>query len=61
MIEIGTHAETVTPTELRGEERNRVWREVILAQAPAAAKYEAKAGRIIPVAHLRPVGIARTG
>jgi deazaflavin-dependent oxidoreductase (nitroreductase family) len=60
-VEIGTHAETVTPTELRGQERDRVWREVILAQAPAVAKYEAKAGRIIPVAHLRPTGIARTG
>ena len=54
-IEIGKRSETVTPTELRGEERDRVWREVILAKAPGVAKYEAKAGRIIPVAVLHPL------
>ena len=42
-IEIGTRAETVTPTELRGEDRERVWREVILTQVPGVAKYEVKA------------------
>ena len=60
-VEIGTRAETVTATELRGEERDRVWRDVVLAKVPAVAKYEAKAGRIIPVALLRPVRIAGPG
>lgn len=54
-VEIGTRSERVTPRELRGDERDRAWREVILAKVPAVAKYEAKAGRIIPVAHLRPL------
>jgi deazaflavin-dependent oxidoreductase (nitroreductase family) len=60
-VEIGTRAETVTATELRGEERDRVWRDVVLAKVPGVAKYEAKAGRIIPVALLRPVTIAGPG
>ena len=54
-VEIGTRSERVTARELRGDERDRAWREVILAKVPAVAKYEAKAGRIIPVAHLRPL------
>ena len=58
-VEIGTRAERVTPTELRGEERDRVWREVILAKVSGVAKYEAKAGRVIPVALLRRVPTAQ--
>ena len=54
-IEIGTTAHTVTPRELLGEERDSVWSSVVLAQIPDVAKYEAKAGRVIPVAHLTPV------
>lgn len=54
-VEIGTHAVTVRPEVLAVGERDRVWREVVLAQAPGVARYEAKAGRIIPVALLRPV------
>lgn len=53
-VEIGTRGQTVVPQELRGQERDAVWREVILAQAPTVAKYAAKAGRTIPVAHLHP-------
>lgn len=54
-VEIRTRALDVRPEVLEGDERDRVWREVVLAQAPEVAKYEAKAGRIIPVALLRPV------
>ncbi|RYP81395.1 nitroreductase family deazaflavin-dependent oxidoreductase [Nocardioides guangzhouensis] len=41
--------------ELLGDERDRVWRDVVLAQAPAVQKYADKAGRTIPVALLEPV------
>jgi deazaflavin-dependent oxidoreductase (nitroreductase family) len=41
--------------ELLGDERDRVWRDVVLAQAPAVQKYADKAGRTIPVALLQPV------
>ena len=37
-----------------GEERDLLWRDVVLAQAPWRAKYEQKAGRVIPVAVLTP-------
>ncbi|WP_107772725.1 nitroreductase family deazaflavin-dependent oxidoreductase [Nocardioides sediminis] len=54
-IEIGTRGLDVRPQVLTGAERDRVWREVVLAQVPGVAKYERKAGRTIPVAVLRPV------
>jgi deazaflavin-dependent oxidoreductase (nitroreductase family) len=54
-IEIGTRATEVTVRELTGEERDRVWHDVVLARAPGVARYAAKAGRVIPVAELRPV------
>ena len=41
--------------ELHGEERDAMWREVILAQAPEVSRYAQKAGRTIPVAVLEPV------
>ncbi len=40
--------------ELLGEERDRVWRDLVLAQAPEVARYEHRAGRTIPVAVLTP-------
>ena len=42
------------PRELHGGERDAVWREVILAQAPEVSRYAQKAGRAIPVAVLEP-------
>ena len=49
------------PEVLVGPERDRVWREVVLARVPEVAKYERKAGRTIPVALLRPVGVSDPG
>jgi F420H(2)-dependent quinone reductase len=49
----------VRPRELLGEERDRVWRDVVLVQAPEVARYERKAGRTIPVALLTPSGGVR--
>ena len=54
-IEIGRDAPAVDDEELTGADRDRVWRDVVLAQAPGVARYERKAGRVIPVARLTPV------
>ena len=43
------------PRELHGADRDAMWRDVILAQAPEVSKFEQKAGRTIPVAVLEPV------
>lgn len=45
----------VHPRELVGQEREAVWRNVVLAQVPAVARLERKAGRTIPVALLQPL------
>ena len=42
------------PRELVGEQRDAMWNDVVLAQAPEVAKYARRAGRIIPVAVLEP-------
>ena len=54
-IEIGTTGQEVVAEEVGGAERDRLWRDVVLARAPGVARYERKAGRVIPVALLRPV------
>jgi len=41
--------------ELLGSERDAVWNDVILAEAPGVEKYARRAGRTIPVALLEPV------
>jgi deazaflavin-dependent oxidoreductase (nitroreductase family) len=43
---------TVRPRELLGAERDAVWRDTVLAQAPEVAAFARKAGRTIPVAVL---------
>ena len=57
-IEIGTAARDVEAEEVTGAERDRLWRDVVLARAPGVARYEQKAGGVIPLALLRPVGPA---
>jgi deazaflavin-dependent oxidoreductase (nitroreductase family) len=42
------------PKELTGEQRNVMWTEVVLAQAPEVTKYAHRAGRTIPIAILEP-------
>jgi deazaflavin-dependent oxidoreductase (nitroreductase family) len=51
-LQIGARRLTARPRELLGEERDRTWNEVVLAQAPEVAKYARRAGRTIPVAIL---------
>ena len=53
-VEIGRDEQEVDVEELTGQERDRVWRDVVLARAPGVARYERKAGRVIPVARLTP-------
>lgn len=55
-IEIGTRPRTVRPEVLGDEERDRVWREVVLARIPGVRRYERRSGRTIPVARLHPTG-----
>lgn len=54
-VQIGQGRLQVRPLEVVGEERDVIWNDVVLAEAPAAAKYAHKAGRVIPVALLQPV------
>ena len=51
-VQVGARRLTARPRELLGEERDRTWNEVVLAQAPEVAKYARRAGRTIPVAIL---------
>lgn len=51
-VQVGGSRSRVHPRELHGAERERAWRDVVLARLPAVARYERKAGRTIPVAVL---------
>ena len=46
---------TARPRELTADERNTAWHEIVLAQAPQAARYARRARRVIPVALLEPL------
>jgi deazaflavin-dependent oxidoreductase (nitroreductase family) len=39
---------------IEGGERDQLWQDVVVAQAPHFAKYTDKSGRTIPLAHLVP-------
>ena len=51
-IQRGDEHLTAVRRELVGEERDGVWRDVVLARVPSVARYERKARRTIPVALL---------
>jgi deazaflavin-dependent oxidoreductase (nitroreductase family) len=53
-IQIRDQVQEVSARIADGAERDRLWREVVLAKFPFFAKYEEKAGRTIPVAVLTP-------
>jgi len=53
-VEIGRERVAVDGRIRGGAERDRLWRDVVLAKAPFFAKYEQKSGRVIPVATLVP-------
>jgi F420H(2)-dependent quinone reductase len=52
LVQVRDRRFVVRPRELHGEERDTIWRDVILAEAPGVSRYEQKAGRTIPVAVL---------
>ena len=45
----------VTVRIAAGEERDRLWRDVVVARAPAFAAYEPRSGRTMPIAVLTPI------
>lgn len=51
-VQVRAEQFAVRPRELLGAERDVVWRDTVLAQAPEVARYARKAGRTIPVAVL---------
>jgi deazaflavin-dependent oxidoreductase (nitroreductase family) len=53
-VQIRDRRMLVRPRELIGDERDAMWKGVVLAQAPAVAKYAKRARRTIPVAVLQP-------
>jgi len=54
-VQIGAKRQLVRPRELLGEERDAMWNNVVLAQAPEVAKYAQRANRTIPVGVLAPL------
>jgi deazaflavin-dependent oxidoreductase (nitroreductase family) len=54
-VQIGSRVIRVRPRELVGAERDQMWRQVVLAQAPEVERYARRAGRTIPVATLTPL------
>ncbi len=54
-VQIMAYRLKVRPRELVGAERDAMWRDVVLAEAPEVEKYARKAGRVIPVAILEPI------
>ena len=54
-VQVRDRTFTARARELVGEERDVMWRDTILAEAPEVSRYADKAGRTIPVAVLEPV------
>jgi len=55
LVQIRERQLEVRPHELHGEQRETMWRDTVLAQAPGVSRYERKAGRTIPVAVLESI------
>lgn len=53
-IQMHTKRFRARPNELVGPERDAIWRNLVLAEAPEVDKYARRAGRTIPVAVLEP-------
>lgn len=54
-IQLGNTQYDVQAEVADAADRDHLWQDIVLAQAPFFAKYEAKAGRTIPVALLTPL------
>lgn len=55
-VQVGREEFQVRPRELADAERDAMWNDTILVEAPEVAKYARKAGRTIPVAVLERLG-----
>ncbi len=53
-VQIRARKFTAVPRELLGEERDAIWNDVVLREAPEVVKFARRAGRTIPVAVLAP-------
>lgn len=54
-LQIGSRRLQARPKEVAGEQRDAMWNDVVLVQAPEVAKYARRAGRTIPVAVLEAI------
>jgi len=54
-VQVGRDRFQVHPQELVGDNRDAMWRNTVLIQAPEVARYAGKVGRSIPVAVLHPL------
>jgi F420H(2)-dependent quinone reductase len=53
-IQIRDHEYDVDARIAGGDERDELWKSVVVARAPSFARYEEKPGRLIPIAVLTP-------
>ena len=51
-VQVGAKRFQARPRECIGQERDHLWNDLVLAEAPAVERYARRAGRIIPVAIL---------
>jgi deazaflavin-dependent oxidoreductase (nitroreductase family) len=54
-VQIKRQQQDVAVRMAEGEERDRLWRDVVVARAPSFAAYEGKSGRTMPLAVLTPL------
>jgi len=54
-VEVGGTKRQVTVEQLSGDERSKVWQQVVVAQVPRFGGYPQKTDREIPVLRLTPV------
>ena len=54
-IQVKAAQHDVSVRVAEGDERDRLWRDVVITRAPSFAAYEARSGRTMPIAVLTPV------
>jgi deazaflavin-dependent oxidoreductase (nitroreductase family) len=54
-IQVKARNHDVAVRMAQGEERDRLWRDVVVRRAPAFGAYETKSGRTIPIGILTPL------
>ena len=54
-VQVRTERRQLRPRELIGPEREKLWKDLVLAEAPEVERYARRAGRNIPIAVLEPI------